>query len=127
MYFLFYLFLKTSCHKFCKAKNIETKCNFHLIYSRKSKEGLGWMRELTQRQSFLVCSPVCNFEGLNGMLLPLSFMSPLLLHNHVNAENEEALFQGLRIFCMMTSIFTFSHIGKSHFHEVPPNSECIRA
>lgn len=63
----------------------------------------------------------------NGMLLPLSFMSPLLLHNHVNAENEEALFQGLRIFCMMTSIFTFSHIGKSHFHEVPPNSECIRA
>lgn len=27
---------------------------------------------------------------------------------------------------MMTSVFTFSHIGKITFHGVPPNSECAR-
>lgn len=105
----------------------ETKSNFYPIYSRKSKK---WVEggKIRKEYHFLVSFPVCNFEGLIWWrLLPLSFMSPLLQHNHVNAENEEASFKSLRIFYMMTSIFTFSHTGISHFSWRATYYECIRA
>lgn len=76
----------------------------------------GWDEGKYAKSIICLCFPVCNFEGpIWRILLPLSCMSPLLLHNHLNAENEEAYFRSLRIFYMMTSIFTFSHTGKTQF------------
>lgn len=123
VHFLFCLFLKTLRHKFCKAKN---RNKIQLLPNLQQEvEGVGEMRENIQSIMFQFAFLSVILKDQNGMLLPLSFMSPLTLHNHMNAEDEEASFKSLRIFCMMTSIFTFSHTGKSHFHGAPPNSECI--
>lgn len=92
----------------------ETKSNFYLIYSRKSKEWMGWGK-ICKVLFFWFAFLSVILKDQKGMLLPLSCVSPLLVHNHMNAENEEASFKSLRIFCMMTSIFTFSHTRKSHF------------
>lgn len=78
-------------------------------------EGMGGMRGNAQSLIFLVCFPVCNFEGPKRNAPAIIIYVSLIRYNHMNAENEEASFKSLRIFCMMTSIFTFSHIRKCHF------------
>lgn len=75
-----------------------------------------WNEAKYSIKSFLHLLSVSYSEGpIIQIFLPLPFMSPYCTEN---MENEAVSFKSLREFYMVTSAFTFSHIGETQTENV---------